>query len=464
MHVVVENTVCLNTGDAAILIAIKEILARALGKETTIYVFDSNPEVSERLYKEEKYKNLTFRKLLSEQVFKYEHDRHFLKNLAKNVLNKIRLHAIGQLGRGNEALANLVLDKESRKSLEIYRGADFVVTTGGTYLVENYNLKKRILQFQIDSLMQKAPIFFTQSLGPFNNGYNRISLKSVLNESPLILLRDEKSLGHISNIVRDRTKCHVVADAVFALADTQRIRDILAASTPPAPTGRVGISVRNWNYVKDGQDGMRRYIEAVGQLVISLVQQGKKVTFVSTCQGVPEYAHDDSKTARAIVTELDPSIAESVSIDSSFHTPEQLMELVKGFDFVVATRMHMMIMSLCVGTPVLPIAYEFKTKELAARLGISEVLMDIDTIAAEEAAGKLQLFSEKLEDFRKTSLKSVLTENASALSSVELLKRVIGSTASAASSDGADHLLADDEGDPTRLGHRQRNQAGQQIA
>jgi len=31
--------------------------------------------------------------------------------------------------------------------------------------------------------------------------------------------------------------------------------------------------------------------------------------------------------------------------------------------------MHMMIMSLCVGTPVLPIAYEFKTKELAAANG-----------------------------------------------------------------------------------------------
>ena len=49
------------------------------------------------------------------------------------------------------------------------------------------------------------------------------------------------------------------------------------------------------------------------------------------------------------------------------------MELAKGFDFVVATRMHMMILSLCVGTPVLPIAYEFKTKELAARLGIADV-------------------------------------------------------------------------------------------
>jgi colanic acid/amylovoran biosynthesis protein len=286
----------------------------------------------------------------------------------------------------------------------------------------------------------------------------------VLDESPLILLRDEKSFGHISNIVIDRKKCHVVADAVFALADTQRIKDILTSPTPPASSGRVGISVRNWNYVKDGLDGMLRYIEAVRRLVVSLVQQGKKITFVSTCQGVPEYAHDDSKTAKAIVAGLDPSIAEGVTIDSSFHTPEQLTEVVKGFDFVVATRMHMIIMSLCVGTPVLPIAYEFKTKELAARLGISEVLMDIDTITAEEAASKLKRFSENIDGFRRMSLEAALKENASALSAVELLRAVIEGGFSGASSNGADHLLADDERDTTRLGQCDREQASQPVA
>ena len=269
------------------------------------------------------------------------------------------------------------------------------------------------------------PIFFTQSLGPFNNDYNRKNLKGIFDGSPLILLRDEKSLGHISNIVNDGKKCHVVADAVFALADTRRIEGILKSADRPVLTGRVGISVRNWNYVSGGEDGMRRYIDAIRQLVVSLVRQGKEVTFVSTCQGVPEYAHDDSRTAHAIVSGLDPSVAGHVAIDASFHTPEQLMEMAKGFDFVVATRMHMMIMSLCVGTPVLPIAYEFKTKELAARLGIADITLDIDTISGEDALGKLALLSENLDEYRRISLQSVLEENASAMSSVELLRQAI---------------------------------------
>jgi colanic acid/amylovoran biosynthesis protein len=140
---------------------------------------------------------------------------------------------------------------------------------------------------------------------------------------------------------------------------------------------------------------------------------------------VPEYAHDDSKAARAIVAELDPEIARHVSVDASFHTPEQLMALVKGFDFVVATRMHMMIMSLCVGTPVLPIAYEFKTKEVAKRIGVSDVLLDIDTVTVEEAGQKLDTFIQNLEHYRRTSLKAVLDEHASAMSATELLKPLL---------------------------------------
>lgn len=423
MHVVVENTVCLNTGDAAILLAIKKILESVYGEGLEIYVFDSNPETSAKLYKS--YRTLKFRKLLAESAFKQEYKGYPFKNFVKRLYNRASLQSIDLIGRGNDILANFLVDRESRESIEIYRRADAVVTTGGTYLVENYNLTKRILQFRIDEFLRKAPIFFTQSLGPFNKPYNRQHLKRVFGKSPLILLRDDKSAGHIVDMVDDRAKCHVVADSVFALADTSRIENILASPTPPAETGRVAVSVRNWNYVKDGQDGMRRYVDAVRRIVVSLVEQGKQVTFVSTCQGVPEYAHDDSKTAEIIVSELAPAIRDKVTIDASFHTPDELMDLVKGFDFVVATRMHMMIMSLCVGIPVLPIAYEFKTKELAGRIGISDVLMDIDMISGDDAAGKLARFSRDLDQFRRTSLEAVLRENASAMSSVELLKNAL---------------------------------------
>jgi colanic acid/amylovoran biosynthesis protein len=426
MHVVVENTVCLNTGDAAILIAIGKIIRQVLGEGTRIYVFDSEPEAAARLYDRNRYPDFEFRTLLSEAIFKRPYEGHPVKNAVKKVYNGLYFRAVASARARRNGLGRYLLDRESRRSLEIYESAASVVTTGGTYLVEKYNLRPRIDQFRIDGALGKDTVFFTQSLGPFEERCNRAGLKPVFDRSPLILLRDERSLSHVSDLVADPSKCHVVADAVFALADTHRIRMLLDARRSAPATGRVGISVRNWSYVRGGEEeGMSRYIDAMRRLTAELVRQGKAVTFVSTCQGVPEYGHDDSLTAASIVDGLDPSVARHVTVDAAFHTPEELMELAKGFDFVVATRMHMMILSLCVGTPVLPIAYEFKTKELAARVGLSEVLLDIDTLTGDEALATLKRFSRGLDAYRRISLEATLRENASALSSAALFAHAV---------------------------------------
>ncbi|WP_018426038.1 polysaccharide pyruvyl transferase family protein [Hoeflea sp. 108] len=438
--IIVENTVCLNTGDAAILLAIRHILKAATDDQLQFHVFDSQPDVAARLYPKRDYPDIDIRRLPSETVFKYPYDDNPLKNFAKPIYNRLVHSALRHYGQ-SRALDETMFSDDERSSLDLYRQADMVITTGGTYLVETYNLEKRLNQFRINAVFGKKTVFFTQSLGPFDKAYNRRELKPVLDRSPLILLRDERSRRHLKGLVEDIGKCHVVADSVFALADRQKIEGILAAAKPLETTGRVGISVRHWNYVRGGEGGMDRYRESIRRIATDLVRNhGKKVTFVSTCQGVPEYAHDDSKTARAIVAELDTDVAAHVSVDGAFHTPEQLMQLVKGFDFVIATRMHMMIMSLCVGTPVLPIAYEFKTRELAKRVGLADLLLDIDTITPDEAADKLAAFATALDVRRRTTLNAVFEEHASAMSAADLIRPLLAQGSALAADDHAPRI------------------------
>ncbi|HXV28916.1 MAG TPA: polysaccharide pyruvyl transferase family protein [Sinorhizobium sp.] len=427
MKVVVENTVCLNTGDAAILLAIRHIVKSIVGEAVEFLVFDSQPKVAARLYPKEQYPDIELRKLPSEAFFKYKYDDNTVKNALKQVYNQAVFQALRHAGSGNY-LDRRFFSDDDRESLALYRDADLVITTGGTYLVENYSLERRINEFKVGEMLGKRPVFFTQSLGPFDKPYNRRMLQPVFARSPLILLRDAYSRDNILDLVDDPGKCHVVADAVFALADVERVKALLVVGRP-ASSGRVGISVRHWRYVKDGEGGMGRYIDSVREIATSLVRDhGKEVTFLSTCQGVPEYAHDDSKTAELIRSRLAPEIASHVTVDASFHTPEQLMATVKDLDFVVATRMHMMIMSLCVGTPVLPIAYEFKTKELAKRIGVSDLLLDIDTVTPDEAAAKLARFAGNLDHYRALSLKAVLKEHASAMSAADLIRPLVGTS------------------------------------
>src|SRR4051812_35476863 len=97
MKIAVENTVCLNTGDAAILLAIRHVLKTVAQGNVEFFVFDSQPEVAARLYPKREYPDLAFHRLLSESLFKYPYGRG-LKNLLKPIYNRLVLQALRRFG------------------------------------------------------------------------------------------------------------------------------------------------------------------------------------------------------------------------------------------------------------------------------------------------------------------------------------------------------------------------------
>jgi len=84
-------------------------------------------------------------------------------------------------------------------------------------------------------------------------------------------------------------------------------------------------------------------------------------------------------------------VAASVTVDEQFRDPQALLDELASFDVVVATRMHVAILALCKGVPVLPIAYEFKTTELFESLGLGELLSQIESVDTPGLIAKMRL-------------------------------------------------------------------------
>jgi len=120
------------------------------------------------------------------------------------------------------------------------------------------------------------------------------------------------------------------------------------------------------------------------------------VTFVSTCQGRPEYRFDDSVVAAETAATLPSDVLRLVTVDQESRSPYELQEFLTCFDLAIATRMHMAILSLNAGTPVLPIAYEFKTRELFRVLEMEEWCLDIDKLTPSLLSGAVGGFIESL--------------------------------------------------------------------
>ncbi len=173
MKILITNTVALNGGDAAILLSIVDILSLEFGDDTEFIIYDSQPDIASKYYPQ-----LTWRKLLYLHITETANIKFIKQTLLKQVWHKISklwsfkinplcfYFAAWCYVNHLKFIARLLLNKERNQDLYHYSSADLIVSTGGTYLVENYPLKSRIFDYQITLLMKRPLVFYTQSLGP----------------------------------------------------------------------------------------------------------------------------------------------------------------------------------------------------------------------------------------------------------------------------------------------------------
>jgi colanic acid/amylovoran biosynthesis protein len=387
MNILFINCVCSNTGDAAILEAARAIV-RSAWKDFSIRVQDDHPERVRKLYPD-----LNVRGSCYWSLAYTEHSGR--RGKVQRRCRFVRFKFARRLwGAGLSRLAKRLLSSAEADYLEAYEWADVVIATGGTYLVEQYDLSQRIFDMEAALALRRPLVLFTQSLGPFNDPRSRRRLAAIFRRASLILLRDERSKRHLEELQSTFPAILVRPDAAFALADDDLTTDPKSLMPQPERCPRVAVSVRRWDHFVSGsaQEGMERYLASFSSLVAHLVRNhNADVVFLSTCQGAPGY-HDDSQVAASVAATLPEDVSCHVQVNSDFHAPSALVELLRGFDYVVSTRMHLAILALGVGIPVFPIAYEFKTTELCRELGYAEPPPRIDDLSPEKLITSLERF------------------------------------------------------------------------
>lgn len=326
--------------------------------------------------------------------------------------------------------------------LEAYSDADLVISTGGTYLVARYNLEPRIVEFLLAKLHQLPLVLYTQSIGKLANTTWANPLRSCLDYARLVLVRDAQSRDNLAALGYDTSgdaepviRQH--ADVVFALAQPETLTAAAERQLPSRGLS-VCISVRPWTEFHAGSaaDGMTRYTEAVAALCIHLVNRyDANIEFISTCQGTEGYSRDDSSVAVTIADSLPQAVRHKVGVDRMFHTPSALIERLGRADVVVATRMHMAILSLCAGTPVLPIEYEFKTRELFANLGFEHWVQDIQSVTGPQLVSAFDSFAGELDGRRRELVAAVAAQRQSACDSFDSVCEVTGFASASASAE-----------------------------
>ncbi len=413
MRILLTNTLMLNGGEAATVVAIMQMLRRALGPRAEITVFEHAARAAAPLFPE-----IPIRQLLWERGSRAPRMRYVGPAIRR--LNRARfLQGVECWCAGRAALARTLLSADEIADLERYASADFVVSSGGTYLVSNYDISPRLFDYELCRRLGRPLAFFTQSMGPFRPE-TRERLRRVLDDAVLILLRDETSLQHVRELGVTNRNVHLCGDAVFGMQVAPAGPRSASATRRP----RVAFSVRNWHYFKtcSAEAGMSAYRAAMAAAATRLVRGGAEVVFISTCQGVPQYWFDDAAVARQIHALLPADVRPHAQVDSAFRKPDEMIAALRDFDMAVATRFHMAILAMLAGTPALAVSYEFKTQELYRGVGLDDWVDLIEPLPAEAFAGRVERCFRNREAAGPAFVRAVQQEAARALPAGELMR------------------------------------------
>jgi len=418
VKIVITNVVALNAGDSAILHGVVRILREAFGDRARIVVLERDAAQSAAFYP-----TLDFR-----QAYVSTTDSSPGARLLRRLLGGRRaLNLRRMIARRSSKRSGFLLPATARRNRREMLDADLVVSTGGTYLVEHYDFSDKLVQLFLAAGSGRPTVMFSQSLGPFRLEANIRDVRRLMPGVALLMLRDRKSLEHLREIGADTRRARVVADAAFALADEGRLLDAAARRTSKTPS--VAVSVREWKFpgAESGEQATLNYYDSVRAAVTRAVRtHGAKVTFLSTCQGIPRYWTDDSRTAREIADGLPHDVRERVSVDTDHHGPDQLIERYARFDLVIATRMHAAILALSSGTPVLPIAYEFKTRELFEGMGFGDWVQDIAELTPAALADLVSRCLAEIPERRGALIAAVDEQRRSAREAIALVRAAAG--------------------------------------
>lgn len=323
--ILIMNAVPTNNGDAALVFALREKLIEN-GYDVTI---------STTYYKQiqKLYPNYKWDKSL------YEFNR-FERFLIKFLSHKILINA--------KILFNTK-----------YKCYDAIIGAPGGYINSYYGFDTKL--YAMNKIKKKSNakmIMYSQSVGPLNSDDKKV-LDKYIKDFDLFMVRDDISYDYVKNY-KNILKTN---DAAFLLEKPYKCKESEKI---------VAISVREWSHDNRSKE---KYIDTIKKLAYKVIDNGYKVEFISTCQGIENYV-DDSLIAREIYLQLDQAYQKAAIVNINYYNLDDLRGYITKFEFVIGTRLHMCILSIISGVPAFNISYEVKGKECYKYLNLSQYSID----------------------------------------------------------------------------------------
>jgi colanic acid/amylovoran biosynthesis protein len=266
--------------------------------------------------------------------------------------------------------------------------SDLVISCGGGFLNDSWGsgFVINLLPLFVAKLFRKKVMICAQSIGPFRIWINKMIVRIVLSLVDVISLRDKGSFKYIlDNLKIAKTKLQLTADLAFLHYPV----NISTINRSKLTNLKIGVSVRHWIYpgVKNYRSAESQYKRAMASFLDYLIEKfDAEIIFLPMSTIPNQYFDSDDVTSEEIIQLI--SRKNRARIAHLGSGVDYLMTILSNLDYIVTTRMHLLIFAAMNRIPTIAIMYEPKTEFLAEMLGIKEFVIRIDEVSAEKLIEK----------------------------------------------------------------------------
>jgi colanic acid/amylovoran biosynthesis protein len=291
----------------------------------------------------------------------------------------------------------LYLPAHLRELLRLYAQADLIVPVGGGYirsrkgLLNRWNIPLLLHPLLLGSLLGKLTVLYSQSVGPFQNGFEERMVAFVLKRMTLILLREDTSVALLARLGVTYNVSRAI-DSGFLLRSNRAV-DVRQLYHIPAGKLLIGVTVRSW---LEGA-AQTRYEKAIAQSLDQLVRDANAyVLFIP--QVTATKGDDDRIVSRRVQNFMRHTGATTLIDDAPDHY--RIKAIYDNLDILLGTRFHSVIFSLTSYVPVLAIEYEHKTSGIMRDLQLEGWVVKIEDATVQTLAPLLQKLVQEQVQYR----------------------------------------------------------------
>jgi polysaccharide pyruvyl transferase WcaK-like protein len=275
----------------------------------------------------------------------------------------------------NKLLGRLI---DVPRSYVLAGSADAVVVPGMGVLEETlgtrpWGLPCRLFLIAVACRMRgRAFVLLDVGAEPAANGFTRRLHAAIVGLAIHVSYRDESSAAAMRR-ARARPDAIIVPDLAFAHG--------AAVEANPEP-GHIVVGVMAYYGREDdpvrGADVRRRYVAAMAEAMVRLVESGDRVVLVGGDLVDIAVAHD----IYAAVLAASPGIPKDAVTVRDVATFTELTAEMMRADVVIASRFHNLICALRLGRPTVSVGYAKKNRDLMRAMALDGYCQDIEHLDA----------------------------------------------------------------------------------